>query len=167
MSRSVLLGSAIPALLSVTVFAALPRAEAQDANSTPVATHPVVGLWRTVVSNTGDAPFSSLSTFHADGTYSEVLPDGLTTSGVWESTGERTALVTAYVNYFVDDRLVEGSGPLTVEVDATGNTLTEEGTFVGIFADDGSVAMAVESPATGTRLEVQPVNSLGTPVVPE
>ncbi len=82
---------------------------------------------------------------------------------VWEPTGERTASVTTYVNYFVDDRLVEGKGPLTVEVDETGTTLTEEGTFTGIYADDGSIAIAVESPATGTRLGVLPVELLGTP----
>ncbi len=50
-------------------------------------------------------------------------------------------------------------------MDESGNALTEEGTFVGLF-EDGSVAMAFESPATGTRMEVLPVEPLGTPVFP-
>jgi hypothetical protein len=52
-----------------------------------------------------------------------------------------------------------------VEVDETGNTLTEEGAFVGLY-EDGSVAIAVESPAKGIRLGVLPVGPLGTPVIP-
>lgn len=136
-------------------------ATAQDA----MTGHPVVGVWRTAVSNEGDTSFTSLSTFHADGTYSEVLPDGLVLSGVWQTSGERTADLTAYLNYFIGDRLVEVEVRLTVEVDASGNALSEEGTLVGLF-EDGSVAIAVESPATGTRLGVLSVEPLGTPVLP-
>jgi hypothetical protein len=36
---------------------------------------------------------------------------------------------------------------------------------VGLY-EDGSVALAIESPAVGTRLEVLPVEPLGTPVFP-
>ena len=85
--------------------------------------------------------------------------------GVWQPTGERTATLTVYENYLMDDRLVQAEGRFTVEVDESGNTLTEEGTFVGLF-EDGSVAIAFESPATGTRMEVLPVEPLGTPVFP-
>jgi hypothetical protein len=130
-----------------------------------MAGHPVVGLWRTTVSNQGAASFTSLSTFHADGTYTEVLPFGLVSSGVWRPTGERSATLTAYLSYFSDDRLVNAEVRLTVEVDETGNALTEEGTVVERY-EDGSVLTAVESPATGTRLEVLPVEPLGTPVLP-
>jgi hypothetical protein len=86
-------------------------------------------------------------------------------TGLWQPTGERTATVTAYVNFFINDRLAEGQGPLTVEVDETGNRLTEEGTFVPLY-EDGSVAMAFESPAIGIRLGIVPVEPLGTPVFP-
>ena len=162
-------------LLAVVVLLGLvasgTRTQAQDATPAAMtsmmatATHPVVGLWRTTVTNQGDDPFSSLTTFHADGTYTEVLPDGDVLTGLWQPTGERTAAVTAYWNYFIGDRLVEGTLRLTVEVDETGNALTEEGTAVGLY-DDGSVALAVESPAVGTRLEILPVEPLGTPVFP-
>jgi hypothetical protein len=147
------------------------RTQAQDATPEAMtsmmatATHPVVGIWRTTVTNQGDDPFSSLTTFHGDGTYTEVLPDGLVLTGLWQPTGERTAAVTGYLNYFIGDQLVEGAVNFTAEVDETGNTVMEAGNFIG-FYQDGSVAIAVDSPATGTRLEVRPVEPLGTPVFP-
>jgi hypothetical protein len=168
MHRFATIVSVVIAFASVVTFARGNPAIAQDATPSSMgamAAHPVVGVWRTTVSNQGEAPFSSLSTFHADGTYTEVLPDGLVLTGLWQPTGERTATLTGYLNYFIGDRLVEGAVRLTVEVDETGNALTEEGTFVGLY-DDDSVAIAVESPATGIRLEVLPVEPLGTPVLP-
>lgn len=150
----------------------IPSIAAQDTTSAgeagaqaATANHPVVGLWRTVVSNTGAEPFASLSTFHADGTYTEVLPDGPVLSGVWRPTGERTAIVTCYLSFSLGDRPVQGEGRYAVEVDESGNVMTETGPFVALY-EDGSVAMAVESPATGTRLVVLPVEPLGTPVLP-
>lgn len=143
-------------------------AVAQDATppaTVALATHPLVGIWRTTVSNQGDTPFSSLSTFHADGAYTEVLPDGLVLTGLWQPTGERTAAVTGYLNYVIGDRLVEGAVRLTAEVDETGNRLIEDGAFIGLY-EDGSVAIAIESPGTGVRLDVLPVEPLGTPVFP-
>jgi hypothetical protein len=171
MHRFALLLSVVAVLLLGLVAGGI-RTRAQDATPDAMtsmmatATHPVVGLWRTTVSNQGEASFSSLTTFHADSTYTEVLPFGLVLSGVWQPTGEQSATVTAYLSYFNDDdRLVNVELRLTVEVDETGNALTEEGTVVELY-EDGSVSMAVESPATGTRLEVLPVEPLGTPVFP-
>ena len=55
--------------------------------------------------------FPSLAMFHADGTYIEDFPDaGSYSMGVWEPTGERTATVTVYQVYTIDDKLVEGIG---------------------------------------------------------
>ncbi|MFN8593128.1 MAG: hypothetical protein U0031_16860 [Thermomicrobiales bacterium] len=163
MRRLASLGWIVALLFALT---AAPRAGAADVTPAATATHPVVGLWRTVVSNTGDEPFASYSTFHADGTYSEVLPDGIVISGVWQPIGERTAEVTLYVYFSIDDRLVLGEGRLTAEVDETGNALVEDGTLVGHY-EDGSLAIAIESPATGVRLTVLPVEPLGTPVLPD
>ena len=162
---TVLLSIVVVVLLGRAVVFSWPPAAAQEATPTGMATHPLVGLWRTVVTNQGDTPFASLSTFHADGTYTEVLPDGGVLSGLWQPVDERTATVTAYLTYFMDDRMVNAEIRLTVEVDETGNVLTEEGTVVGLY-EDGSVALAVDSPAMGTRLEVLPVEPLGTPVFP-
>jgi hypothetical protein len=94
--------------------------------------------------------------------------------GVWEPTGERTAAVTVYQVYIIDDKLVNGEGRWTAEVDETGNALRTAGTFVGTF-EDGSIDIAVEwadEEFTATRLDVQPVVPLadlvpgGTPVIP-
>ncbi len=58
-----------------------------------------------------------------------------------------------------------------MEVDETGNAIATDGTFVNRF-EDGSVELAVEGPAPGTRLAVLPVVPLaelvpgGTPVIP-
>ena len=155
-------------LLSSAVVLSWPPAAAQEATpsgTADMASHPVVGGWRITVELGEGLTSPDLQIFHADGTYTEVLPDGAVLVGVWQPTGERTATLTLYENYLMEDRLVQAEGRFTVEVDESGNTITEEGTFVGLF-EDGSVAIAFESPAVGTRMEVLPVEPLGTPVFP-
>jgi len=129
-----------------------------------MAEHPVVGHWRNE-NVLGDLTFPSYAIFHADGTYVEALPNGAILLGLWHPTGERTADLTYHNTYFIEPMAVEGEGRVTVEVDETGNAMTQEGTFVGIF-EDGSVDMAVEVQSRGTRMAVLPVVPLGTPVVP-
>jgi hypothetical protein len=57
-------------------------------------------------------------------------------------------------------------------VDETGNAIDTDGPFVARYVDDGSIDLAIEGPAPGTRLEVLPVVPLselvpgGTPVIP-
>ena len=160
--------SVVVVLLSSVVMLSHPPVIAQEATpsgTAAMASHPVVGGWRITVDLGGGMTSPDLQIFHADGTFTEVLPTGDVLVGVWQPTGERTATLTLYENYFVDDRLVQAEGRFTVDVDASGTTLTEAGTFVGLF-EDGSVAVAFESPATGTRMEVLPVEPLGTPVLP-
>ncbi len=169
MSRfAVLLSVVVIVLLSSAVVLSRPPAAAQEATpsgTADMASHPVVGGWRLTVGIGEGMTSPDLQIFHADGTYTEVLPDGAVLVGVWQPTGERTATLTLYENYFMDDRLVQIEGRFTVEVDESGNTITEAGTIVGLF-EDGSVASAFESPASGTRMEVLPVEPLGTPVLP-
>jgi hypothetical protein len=154
-------------LLSSAVVLSRPSASAQEATPpgmAAMAEHPVVGHWR-YENVLGDLTFPSYAIFHADGTYVEALPNGAFLLGLWQPTGERTADLTYHNTYFIDPMAVEGEGRVTVEVDETGNAMTQEGTFVGIF-EDGSVDMAVEVQSHGTRMEVLPVVPLGTPVVP-
>ena len=158
----------VVALLSSAILLSRPPAAAQVATPTgmaAMATHPVVGAWRWTIDVGGFATQSALATFHADGTYTQLFPDQTGLIGVWRSTGERTADLTLYLLYLVDDKLVNGEVRLTVEVDETGNTMTSTGTHVGLF-EDGSIDIAVEAPATASRLEVLPVVPLGTPVLP-
>jgi hypothetical protein len=80
---------------------------------------------------------------------------------LWRPTGERSAEVTIYQNYIVDDKLVNGEGRWTVEVDETGDALTQgAGFFLGLF-EDGSVEFSPEWEAStepfATRLAIQPV----------
>jgi hypothetical protein len=136
-----------------------------------MATHPVVGTWE-MTGAIDDDTFPFLAIFHADGTYQEIYPWGATFFGVWNPTGERTAEGTNVVYGLTDDRLERGEGRWTAEVDATGNAIATDGTFVSRYVDDGSITLAIEGPAPGTRLEVLPVVPLselvpeGTPVIP-
>jgi hypothetical protein len=165
---AVLLSVVVTVLLSSAVVLSRPPAAAQEATASgtaDMASHPVVGGWRLTVDLGEGMTSPDLQIFHADGTYTEILPDHAVLVGVWQPTGERTATLTLYENSLMEDRLVQAEGRFTVEVDESGNTLTEAGTFVGLF-EDGSVAIAFESPATGTRMEVLPMEPLGTPVFP-
>jgi hypothetical protein len=164
----VALVSVVVVLLSSAVLISRSPAFAQEATPTAMAAvtaHPVVGAWRWTIDVGGVATVPALATFHADGTYTQLNPDQSGLIGVWRSTGERTADLTLYSLYLVDDKLVNGEVRLTVEVDETGTTMISTGTFVGLF-EDGSIDIAVEAPATVSRLDILPVVPLGTPVLP-
>jgi hypothetical protein len=164
---------AVVVVLLVGIIATMGRSTAAE-EATPdatammaMATHPVVGGWR-FTNDAGEGnTFPSLGIIHADGTYTEVLPDGSVLTGVWQPTGERTADLTLFSNYLVDDKLAHGEGRFTLEVDETGNAIIESGIFVGRF-EDGTIEFAAEVQSPGTRLEVAPMVSLeelvGTPV---
>ena len=112
-----------------------------------------------------DDTFPSGAIFTADGAYTEVLPLGAVLVGVWQPTGERTADLTFLLNDIIDDKIVQGEGRTTIEVDESGNAMSLIGNFISLF-EDGTVDMAVESPSSGTRLEALPMVPLGTPVIP-
>jgi hypothetical protein len=76
-------------------------------------------------------------------------------------SAERTAEVTQVVNYLVDEQLVQGQGRATLEVDATGTTLTWHGVFVGRF-QNGRIDSVDEVASIGTRLVAEPMVSLET-----
>jgi hypothetical protein len=159
-------------LWSLVTFGLQPPAYAQEATPDTsamlaMATHPAVGGWQ-FTNDTGEGfTFPSLGLVHADGTYTEVLPDGGVLTGVWRPTGARTADLTLFSNHLVDDKLVHAEGRFTLDVDATGNTISEVGIFVSRF-EDGTIEFAGEVHSPGTRLEVAPMVSLeelvGTPV---
>ena len=164
---------AVVVVLLIGVIATMGRSSsAQEATPDTtammaMAMHPVVGGWR-FTNDAGEGnTFPSLAIFHSDGTYTEVLPDGGNLTGVWQPTGDRTADLTFFTNYIVEDKLVQGEGRFSLEVDETGNALSQAGVFVGRF-EDGSIEFAAEVQSPGTRLEVAPMVSLaelvGTPV---
>ena len=158
MRRLAVLASVVVVLTGALAYA---RGTSGTAAQEAMADHPVVGLWR-FTNEVGDATFPSLGIFHADGTYVEDYPDASSFSlGLWRPTGERTAEVTVYQNQVVDDKLTNGEGRWTVEVDETGNALAQgAGFFLGLF-EDGSVEFSIEwdgsTEPVATRLEIQPV----------
>jgi hypothetical protein len=171
---SLLLSAVTVVLLSSAIVLSHPTAIAQEATPTgmvAMATHPVVGTWEMTTELAGNT-FPFLAIFHADGTYLERYPWGAVFFGVWKPTGERTADGTVVAHEYIDDRLARGEGRFTVEVDATGNAMDTDGTFVNRFTDDGSIDLAVGGPSPGVRLEVLPVVPLsdvvpgGTPIIP-
>ncbi len=155
----------VSVLVTLVAVGMRPEATAQE-DAAAMASHPLVGGWKlTNAPFAGDESFPSVALFHADGTYSEVLPWGAVLHGVWEPTGERTANMTFLLNEIVNDEMLEGEGRSTIEVDASGNNLSMNGNFI-MLKPDGSVDMAVESPSTATRLEALEMVPLGTPVIP-
>lgn len=152
-------------LVTLVAVGMRPEATAQE-DAAAMASHPLVGGWKLANAPfVGDETFPSVALFHADGTYSEVLPWGAVMQGVWEPTGEHTANLTFILNELLNDEMLEGEGRATIEVDASGNNLSMNGNFI-MLKPDGSVDMAVESPSTATRLEALPMAPLGTPVIP-
>lgn len=154
-------------LLGGGMALARPATSAQEAT---MATHPVVGLWR-FTNVVGEDTFPSLGIFFADGSYVEDYPDASSISlGLWRPTGERSAEVTVYQNQVVDDKLTNGEGRWTVQVDETGNALTQgDGFFLGLF-EDGTPEFSVEwqssSEPVAMRLGIQPVVPLAS-LLPE
>jgi hypothetical protein len=164
MSRFALVLSFVVMILGSAVLLSRPPAVAQEATPSAlaaVATHPVTGAWTLVNKAADSSVYPSVAVFHPDGTYLEVLPWGSPLLGVWQPTGERTAVVTQVVNYLVDDRLVQGHGRAEVEVDATGQTMTWHGVFVGRFPN-GQIDSADEVFSIGTRLEAEQMVPLQT-----
>ena len=160
MHRFIALVSIVIAIASVVAFARDNSAIAQD----DLAAHPFVGTWTWVNGESVDS-LPSIAHFHADGTYIEVMPWGAVLMGVWEPTGERTAVVTQVINYLDDDgQLVQGQGRGAMEIDETGNTITWESSFLSRYQDGRTdLAFDVDEPgqrSIGTRLEPQPMATL-------
>ena len=147
----------------LTAAVAISRSPAIAQESTPpvpgaMAAHPLVGAWRWDNDPTHPGTFLSYAIFHADGTYTEALPDGTVLIGVWQPTGERTADFIFFNQYTFDGKFARGEGRGVAEVDATGNVATQRTSFVGRFLD-GSIEDAAVFISNGTRLDVLPVIS--------
>jgi hypothetical protein len=160
--RRFLVSLAVVVVLMCSAAISPPLTVAEEATPPGIAAtaaHPVVGAW-TFVNGSGADAFPSIGHFHADGTYTEVLPWGPILMGAWAPTGERTVVVTVILNELHEDKLWQGQGRSTAEVDETGNTMTWEGVFVGRY-QDGTVDFTDEgTPTIGTRLQAGPMISL-------
>jgi hypothetical protein len=140
---------------------------AQEGTPSTFPAHPVVGTWVFDTDAADPANVLSYAAFHADGTYGEVHPLVGVGVGAWRPTGARTADLTIV---FQDvDPSPAGVAPGTlviraaVEVDPTGDALTAPFTSEG-WGPDGTVLFTNAFTATATRLVVEPMGPLGTPV---
>jgi hypothetical protein len=128
-----------------------------------MVTHPVTGTW-TWANGEGAEALPSIATFHPDGSYIEVLPWGAVIIGVWQPTGENTAVVTQVINALDPtedgEKLMQGQGRATVEVDETGNTMIWEGLFLGRYQDESIAFENDLETSIGTRLLPQPMATL-------
>lgn len=140
-------------------------AYAQNATASAVqdddmANHPVVGAWRWENDPPGEGDvFISYGIFHADGTYVEVGIDNITSVGVWEATGERTAFASFYfADLDPDPNVVAmGEGRQWVEVDESGNAITADIDFK-LMDGEGNVLFADDDVKSwGTRLILTPM----------
>jgi hypothetical protein len=150
-------------VLLVGVIAAVGGgATAQD---DPPAAHPVVGGWR-LANEAGDGTDLGVSyaVFHPDGTYTEASTDGVTFIGVWAATGARTADLAFFgADLDLDPTVtIRGEGRQAVEVDEAGNAFAARGPFE---ARDpaGALLFGDDLRSLGTRLEVAPAGTPGTP----
>jgi hypothetical protein len=161
----------VVAVLVMSVVAASLRSSVDAQEATPagmsLADHPVVGAWRWTNAPGDPIPYT-FAIFHDDGTYTEVTMGAGTGIGTWRPTGERTADLTAF---FQDlDPSVEGFEPGTIKVLAA-VTVDEDGTTakapytVEASTPDGTVVFASEPMAgTMTRVELEPMGAVGTPI---
>ena len=146
------------ALLAVGVAGggAVAHDDATPAGGHPLGGHPLVGTW-VIDPDPSSGAASSAAAFAADGTYSEIDPDGASGLGAWRATGERTADV---VIVFPEE---EGSVRIraSVEADADGRSFAASYTFE--FLDRGGTGAGEYGPgeATAVRLEAE---GPGTPV---
>jgi hypothetical protein len=156
------------AFIILIVFAlAVDPVTAHDATPAARADHAVVGAWWTANDAPGPGVQTAAAIFHADGTYLEVDPNIGVGIGVWQATGERTADLIAIYQDIDPDPAVSAPGTVTVrktvEVDETGDTFTGSLT-VEVRIPDGTVVFTASYTGRGTRLEVEPVLPLGTPL---
>jgi hypothetical protein len=140
---------------------------AQSGTSEATRIHPVIGAWWTANDAPGPGVDTAYGVFHADGTYIEVDPNIGVGVGVWQATGENSADLT-YVFQDIDpEPATTAAGTVTVRqsvtVDETGNSFTAPLT-VEVRIPDGTVVFTARYTARGTRLEVEPMAPLGTPV---
>jgi hypothetical protein len=152
----------------------LPGVIARDEQAaTPAALmgHPVVGTWK-LNFEADNAPVNagangSYATFHGDGTYIEIHASGRVGIGAWQPTGAQTADLTIVFQDVDDAENRFSPGTVTVRQAVTvaeaGDAFTAPFTYE-VRAPDGTLVLTGTAMATGTRLAIEPMVPLGTPL---
>ena len=153
LSFSIMLG------LAAVANGAIAQEGTPQAGIIPEPIHPIIGTW--IIADPDGVP--GLTSFTSDGVVTDLESDGTVGLGIWQPTGERTAAFTMV-------QLMSGEGfagsvqiNVVVTIDASGNSGTAEYTYTVVLAD-GSVADSGSGNVTISRLMVQPLDSMGTPI---
>ncbi|MBW3634164.1 MAG: beta-lactamase family protein [Chloroflexi bacterium] len=138
-----------------------------DATPAAQVEHPVVGSWWSANDAPGPGVQTATAIFHADGTYLEVDPNIGVGVGAWTATGAWTADLIAVYQDIDPHPAVAAQGTVTVrktvEVDETGDAFTGLLT-VEVKIPDGTTVFTASYAGRGTRLQVEPIVPLGTPL---
>ena len=156
MRRHVMVVGIAIALLVLGSIGLRDRAGAQDAT---LAEHPIVGTW--IVTAPDEGP--SVVGFGADGIMSDVEADEGAGVGAWQADGETTASFTLVINYSSPEFTAAVIVRDTVEVAADGQSATLAYS-VTVTTPDGAVVFADQAEATATRLPIEPMDAMGTPL---
>ena len=136
-------------------------ASAQDATPTATAGHPIVGTWIVDRNIATGAEAPVVGVFTADGGFTDAYQGA---TGVWEATGPNSVAFT----------LIAFNGPpeattgyavvrATWEIDASGETMSGPAN-VTVVLPDGTVVATEEFSSTATRLRVEPMDNVGSPL---
>ena len=116
-----------------------------------------VGTWKVTVTPKEGPPFTTMITFHSDGTLVNMDPDGALGLGVWEKGANDTYAFT------FQELIKDGDAYMQIKVNST-FTLSKDGeqysgpSTVQIFDADGNLVVSDENPdAVGVRQHVEPM----------
>jgi hypothetical protein len=148
-------------MLGVAAIAngALAQESTPQAGIIPEPVHPIVGTW--IVVDPDGIP--GLTSFTSDGVVTDLEADGGVGLGTWQPTGERTAAFTMVLLVSEEDFAASIQINVVVTIDASGNSGTAEFTYTAVLAD-GTVADSGSGNVTISRLMVQPLDAMGTPM---
>jgi len=131
---------------------------AQDAPTT--TGHPLVGTWVIDNDTTTDTGAPPVAVFTSDGTFTDANAGF---SGVWEATSP-TGAVMSFVGILDNQDGFSGYIALTgpIEIDATGDAWDSTYQVMTVAADGTVLETSPPVPSHGERLQVIPVDGLGT-----
>ena len=152
--------------LGLALAAAARPAAAQDSTPGAMAGHPIVGAWYADFDPANPGTLFVFTSFHADGTRTDVHPFAGAGIGAWEATGERTGrAINKYQNIATaPGDFVQGTVTVwaTVAVAEDGDSTTEDA-VVELRGSDGTVVALFPFSGGSRRLVVEPPPPVGTP----
>ena len=160
---STMIALSIMLLLGLAAIADSTRAQdaTPQAGIIPEPIHPIVGTW--IVNDLGPEGSPSLASFTSDGVVTDIEAEGGVGLGVWQPTGERTAAFTMVIPFADEEFYATIQINVSVSIDASGDSGTADYSYTAVLAD-GTVADSGMGSVTITRMPVQPLDAVGTPM---